>query len=122
MTQNTATGLRENVAALLCYVGGWISGIVFLILEPHNKTLKFHAMQSIIVFGACSVVDMVFGWIPFISLFFVPVIGVITFILWIILMVQAYNGKMLKLWIAGEIAEKWANTTSGPANPPTNPQ
>ena len=68
---------------------------MFLILEPNNKTLKFHAMQSIVVFGAMTVADMVFGWIPFISLFFVPVIGVITFILWIILMVLAYTGKCI---------------------------
>ena len=44
--------LEPNVAGLLCYVGGWISGVIFLLLEQKNKFVRFHAIQSIIVFGA----------------------------------------------------------------------
>ena len=61
----TKTGLQENVAGLLCYILGWVTGIIFLILEPENKFVKFHAIQSIIVFGALSIVSAVFGWILF---------------------------------------------------------
>jgi len=105
---DTSTGLKDNVAGLLCYVLGWVSGIVFLILEPNNKIIKFHAIQSIIVFGIIFVVDMIFGWIPFVNLIFIPIIGIITFILWILLMYRAYQGKKYKLPVAGDLAEKLA--------------
>ena len=47
--EKTSTGLDENVAGLLCYILGWITGIVFLVIEPDNKFVRFHALQSIIV-------------------------------------------------------------------------
>ena len=51
----TSTGLAENVAGMLCYVLCWISGVVFLVIEPSNKFVRFHAMQSILVFGGLNV-------------------------------------------------------------------
>ncbi|MDZ4246338.1 MAG: hypothetical protein U1D67_04370 [Dehalococcoidia bacterium] len=62
--EKTSTGLAENVSGLLCYVLGWISGIVFLILEKENKAVRFHAFQSIIVFGILSLIGVVFSPIP----------------------------------------------------------
>ena len=50
--EKTSTGLDENVAGLLCYVLGWVSGLVFILIEQENNFVRFHAMQSIIVFGA----------------------------------------------------------------------
>ena len=104
----TSTGLKENVAGLLCYVLGWITGIVFLIIEPENKTIRFHAIQSIIVFGTLSIASAIFSWIPWIGWFIGGLIGVIGFILWIVLMVKAYQGGKYKIPIAGDMAEKWA--------------
>jgi uncharacterized membrane protein len=102
----TSTGLQPNIAGLLCYVVGWITGIIFLILEKDNNFVKFHAIQSIIVFGAFTVVDFVLSYIPIIGWIFSTIIGIIAFILWIILMVKAYQGQMYKLPIAGNIAEQ----------------
>lgn len=105
----TSTGLQKNVASLLCYVLGWITGVIFLILEPNNKTIKFHAIQSIIVFGALSVISFVFGWIPLIGWFIIsPIVGVVAFISWIVLMVKAYQGGTWKYPVAGNYAEKYA--------------
>lgn len=104
----TATGLKENVACVLCYVLWWVSGIVFLIIEPENKTIKFHAYQSILVFGAIWVAGMIITWIPFIGWIIGPIIWVIGFILWIALMVLASQEKKYKMPIAGNYAEKWA--------------
>lgn len=104
----TSTGLNENVAGLLCYVLGWISGIVFLILEPKNKFVRYHAIQSIIVFGAINVAGVILGWIPFIGGFLAGVIWLLGFILWIVLIVKAYQGKKYKLPWAGDFAQKWA--------------
>ena len=47
----TSTGLEDNIAGLLCYVAGWVSGLIFLLIETENKFVRFHAVQSIIVFG-----------------------------------------------------------------------
>jgi uncharacterized membrane protein len=104
----TATGLEENVAGLLCYVLAWVSGIVFLILEPKNKFVRYHAIQSIIVFGAINIASVILGWIPFIGGFLAWALGVLAIILWIVLMVKAYKGTKYKLPVSGDQAEKWA--------------
>ena len=57
--EKTSTGLSENVAGLLCYVLGWISGIVFILIEQENKFVRFHAMQSIATFGAITIIIIV---------------------------------------------------------------
>ena len=88
---------------------GWVSGIVFLILEPNNKFVRFHAFQSIVVFATVTVALGIFGWIPsFAGIFFRAVIGAAGFVLWIVLMVQAAQERKYKLPIAGDLAEKWA--------------
>ncbi|MBA7560389.1 MAG: DUF4870 domain-containing protein [Dehalococcoidia bacterium] len=104
----TATGLDENVAGLLCYVLGWISGIVFIILEPKNKFVRYHAIQAIIVFGAISIASGILSWLPFIGTFLGWALGVLAIILWIVLMVKAYQGKKYKLPVSGDLAAKWA--------------
>jgi uncharacterized membrane protein len=103
----TSIGLTENVAGLLCYVLGWVSGFVFILIESENKFVRFHAMQSIIVFGVISIVGGVLGWIPFIGTFFSWVISIVAFILWIVLMVKAYQGTRYKAPWAGDLAERW---------------
>jgi uncharacterized membrane protein len=105
--EKTSTGLQENVAGLLCYVLGWVSGLVFILLEAENKFVRFHAMQSIIVFGILSIIGIVFGWIPWFGWVISSLVGLLGFVLWIVLMVKAYQGVMYKLPVAGDLAEKW---------------
>ncbi len=105
--EKTSTGLDENVAGLLCYVLGWISGIVFLLIEPENKFVRFHAIQSIIVFGVLTIASAILTWPPFIGIVFSWIISVVGFILWVVLMVKAYQGIRYKLPWAGNLAEKW---------------
>jgi uncharacterized membrane protein len=104
----TSTGLTENVAGLLCYVLGWISGLVFFLIEKENKFVRFHALQSIIVFGVLFVAGFIIGWIPIIGWIIKWLICVLAFILWIVLMVKAYQGEKYKLPWAGNLAEKYA--------------
>ncbi|MBA7683018.1 hypothetical protein ES703_91374 [subsurface metagenome] len=106
--EKTSIGLSENVAGLLCYVLGWVSGIVFFLIEPDNKFVRFHAIQSIIVFGILNIASVILGWIPFIGPFFAWIIGVLSFILWIVLMIKAYQGTRYKVPWAGNLAEKRA--------------
>ena len=102
----TSTGLEENVAGLLCYVLGWISGLVFILIEKENKFVRFHAMQSIIVFGTFTVAGFILGWIPFIGWVIGWLLSILALVLWIVLMIKAYQGTKFKLPWAGDLAEK----------------
>ena len=103
----SSTGLDENVAGLLCYVLGWISGLVFILIEQESKFVRYHAMQSIYIFGAINVVAIVLGWIPVIGNVIAGLLGLLGFILWIFLMIRAYQGAKPKVLWAGDLAEKW---------------
>ena len=107
--EKTSTGLTENVAGLLCYVLGWVSGIVFILIEQENKFVRFHAIQSICVFGVLTLANVILGWIPFLGIVLIWIISVAGFILWIVLMIKAYQGTKFKLPWAGDFAEKWVS-------------
>jgi len=102
----TSMGLEPNVAGLLCYVVGWVTGLIFLIMEKENQFVRFHAMQSIAVFGAITVADIILRFIPIIGWIIAWLIGILAFVLWIILMLEAYRGQKYKLPWAGDFAEK----------------
>jgi uncharacterized membrane protein len=108
----TSLGLEPNVEALLCYVLGWVTGLIFFLLEKENQFVRFHALQSIITFGAINVVIIalsILSIIPFLGILFAIInwlIGVLGFVLWIVLMVKAYQGQMYKLPWAGKLAEQ----------------
>ena len=104
--EKTSTGLSENVAGLLCYVLGWVSGVIFLLIEQENKFVRFHAIQSICVFGVLTLAGIVLGWIPFIGGALAWVMPVVGFILWIVLMIKAHQGLKYKIPWAGDFAEK----------------
>jgi len=104
--KNTSVGLEENVAGLLCYVVGWVSGLVFILIENDNRFVRFHAMQSIIVFGAVTVAGLVFGLLPVIGTALGWIIWLIGLVLWVVLMVKAYQGVRYKVPWAGNMAEK----------------
>jgi len=121
----SSTGMSANVAGLLCYVGAWVSGIVFVVWEKKSTFVKFHAWQSIMVFGVLTLAHLILsrmlidiGWgnlfYPNLGLIRAGValgwiIGMVMLVLWIILMIQAYQGKMWKVPGAGNWAEKQAN-------------
>ncbi len=104
--QDTSVNIAPNVAGLLCYLGGWITGIIFLVLEQKNNWIRYHAAQSIVVFGALFIAGMILGYIPIIGPAFSIIIGITGFVLWIILMVKAHNGERYKVVWAGDIAER----------------
>jgi uncharacterized membrane protein len=102
---DTSTGLSPNIAGLLCYVGIWISGIIFFVLEQKNKFVRFHAAQSIVAFGTLTVAGIILGLIPAVGVVFSSIIGVIGFIVWIVMIVKASSGEWYKLPLAGDVAE-----------------
>jgi uncharacterized membrane protein len=107
--EKTTTGMQPNLAGLLCYLVGWITGLIFFVIEKENRFVRFHAMQSIIVFGAFTVLEIIFSVIPVIGWILNTLLGILAFILWLILMINAYQGRKLKLPVAGDIAEKQSN-------------
>jgi len=106
--EKTESGLQENVAGLLCYTLLWVSGLIFYLIETDNKFVRFHAVQSMIVFGFLNIAGIVFGWIPWLGWIMGSFVGLLVFVLWIVLMVKAYQGTMYKLPVVGDLAEKWS--------------
>ena len=112
--------MQENVASLLCYVLGWITGIIFLVMDPYknNRNIKFHAWQSIIFFGLVTVIQIFLSQILWHMLpismwelwyWTVRIFSLLILVAWIFLMVQAYNNKRFVIPIIGGIAEQQAN-------------
>jgi uncharacterized membrane protein len=105
VTEKSSTGLDANLAAMLCYAIGWVTGLIFFVLEKDSRFVKFHAMQSIIVSLALTVIWYVLMMIPLMWLIS-PFLFLAGVVLWILLMVKAYNGEKFKLPVAGDIAEQ----------------
>ena len=103
---NTSLGLDANLEAALSYLLGVITGIVFCILEKENKFVRFHAIQSTITFGAILVLNIVITNIPFVGGVLSTLISIVGLVLWVYLMVKAYQGEQFKLPVIGDIAEK----------------
>jgi len=118
----TSMNLEENIAGLICYLGAWVTGIIFIALEKDNKTVRFHAWQSFLTFLPLMILSWIIGWIgaPKLSwrygfdpgiealVWFSWVLWLLTLILWIILMLKAYQGQKFKLPVVSDIAEKQA--------------
>ena len=109
-------GMTDNVAGMLAYVT-IIPAIVFLVVAPYNRNrfIRFHAWQCIFLCIAWTVLWIVlsiFAHIPFLgwlSILLWPLIGLGGLILWIVLLLKANQGKMFKLPMIGDMAEKQAN-------------
>ena len=104
----TSMRMRVPSAGWLSYLGGWVTGLIVLLLRRENRFVRFHAMQSLIFFGAIGMVTTMFSRIPFLG-FIGGGLGFVSFICWIFLIVAARRGRYYKLPINGEYAEKWAN-------------
>ena len=102
----SSTGMQPNLAACLSYVLGWITGLIFYLIEKENKFVRYHAMQSIVTFAGLNVICMILMFIPIIGWILVPIVSLLSFGLWIILMIKAFQGEKFKVPYAGDIAEK----------------
>lgn len=102
----SSTGLSENVAGALCYALGWVTGLVFLVIERQSEFVRFHAMQSLIAFGLLSVAGFVINVMPGLGTFLSWLISMLAVVLWILLMFKAWSGERYRLPWVGEEAEK----------------
>jgi uncharacterized membrane protein len=108
-TGTTSMGLSQSVAIGLCYVLGWITGLVFFFAEKQNRTVRFHAMQSIIVFGGLSILSLILGYLPFVGGVLTGLIDFVSLVAWLGLMIAGFTGRDIRLPYISEYAEKWSN-------------
>ena len=96
MSAPTTLGIDERIERVLCYVFGWVTGLIFLVIEQRNSTVRRHAMQSLVVFGTLNLATFVLGILSkifIIGLLFCVfgwIVGAFSFVLWIVLMVFAF--------------------------------
>jgi uncharacterized membrane protein len=127
--QQPAAGMSETTAATLSYVLGWLTGIIFFLVDK-RPYVRFHAAQSIVTFGGLHILRvilaMIFGFGFFfggyhhyhmgygalggfgVGLMLLILLGILTFVLWIVCMIKAAQGSRFMLPIAGEIAQNLA--------------
>lgn len=104
-TEKTSTGFDANVAAALTYLVGFVTGIIFLLVEKDNKFVRFHAMQSTLLFLGIVAVDILLQLVPIIGALVVVFIVIpVSAILWLLLMYKAYQGEEFKLPLVGQMA------------------
>jgi uncharacterized membrane protein len=110
------TQMTENVAGTLCYLVGWVTGLVFFLIDK-RPFVRFHAAQSIVVFGGLQIVSYIVGIIFGISMFgrarvasfgwaLYSLVDLLFVVLWILLMVKAYQGERFRVPIAADISEQ----------------
>ena len=102
----SSTGLNANIAGLLAYTLGVISGVIFLLIEKDNKFVKFHAMQTIVFSITMFILNTVLLFIPVIGGALIPLVQIGGLVLWIVLMVKAYKGEWFQLPVIGGFAAK----------------
>jgi uncharacterized membrane protein len=108
-------GLAENVAGPLCYLVGWITGLIFFFVDK-RRTVRWHAAQSIVIFGGLTIISWALGIVFSATLFsgawglislLHSVIWLVGVVLWILCMVKAYQGVMFRVPIAAGIADSF---------------
>jgi len=112
-SEATSTGLDPRLAALLSYLLGFVSGLIFLVIERKNSYVRFHAMQSTVTFIGLLVARIVAGIIPLVGPLLVLLVNLVSLVLWILLMVKAFQGETYKLPVIGDMAEERASIRSG---------
>lgn len=104
MTYKTSIGLNENAVAALCYVGFWFTGIFFLLIERHNKFVRFHAMQSVLVFIPLALIVFLIGWIPYFGWLLADFVGFLSLFMLLFFVIMAYKGAKFKVPLVGKYA------------------
>src|SRR5579862_5864521 len=112
--------MAENIAGLLCYALGWVTGLIFFLIDK-RPFVRFHAAQSIVVFGGLHIINIGIGIIFGAGAMMMGgfgafgmgaalygLISLLAFILWILLMVKAYQHEKFELPIAADIAKSFA--------------
>ncbi|MFC1646888.1 DUF4870 domain-containing protein [Patescibacteria group bacterium] len=97
---------NENLLGAASYLLGFVTGIIFLLIEKENSFVRFHAMQSTLLFGGVFVLNIALGFVPLLGWLLGLLLSFAVFIMWIVLMWKAFQGETYKLPYVGDMAEK----------------
>lgn len=119
MNEPTSTGVEARLASVLCYTGWWLTGLVFLFAERQHRGVRFHAAQSVVIFGALSVVMLMMGGVSALALL-VPgpafqtlqsldnLIWLSAIVLWVILLARTWRGDTWRVPFVAGLAQRMA--------------
>ncbi len=105
---SNSSGMDPNVASCLCYLCGWITGLIFLLIEKENKTVNFHSWHSIFIDVFTFAIAMVLAFIPFLGWIISWFVYIAYLVIKILNMVKAYQGAVLTLPVVTDMAKKQA--------------
>lgn len=118
MPFNKNNRFQYNIEAALSYLLGWLSGIIFFLIE-RDPFVRFHSMQSIITFGGLTIAGFLARLICragmlSASLWPVAAFGYLlniliwpaTVVLWVLLLYMSFRGVRYKLPLIGDLAER----------------
>ncbi|UCF05716.1 MAG: hypothetical protein JSV33_01370 [bacterium] len=100
--EKQSTAVPAGIAGLLTYFIPFFGGLLFLFLEKENKLVRFHAVQSILLWIFFIVISVIFAWIPVINI----LLYLFVLIVWIFIMYQALMEKMYELPVIGKYARR----------------
>lgn len=123
----SSTGLDENVAALLSYIFGWLSGLIFFLIEKDSRLVRFHAMQSLLLNIVAAILAVVI-WVVTVVMWLIAtqiagvinlLVSLVATLVWVVFgiailiavimcLVKAYQGQYFKLPVIGNFAEKFS--------------
>jgi uncharacterized membrane protein len=106
MATKSGTGLNKNTAGAMAYVLGPITGVIFLVIEK-DAYVRFHAMQSIVVFIGLFILQFILGLTIFLFPL-IPLVGIVSFVLWLILIYKAWQGEKWEVPLVGKFAKNLA--------------
>jgi uncharacterized membrane protein len=119
VTEPTSTGVDHRLASVLCYAGWWVTGLVFLFAERQHRGVRFHAAQSLLVFGALSAVMLASGGVSAVAFFvagpsfrLLQAAGNLVWLgavaLWLVLMLRTWRGETWRVPMVADLADRIA--------------
>lgn len=103
---NSSTGLSDNTASFLAYLLGWISGLVLLFVETRSDVVRLHAAQSVVIFGALTLLHLALPTVPVLGPLIAALLGPVSAVLWLALIVTALLGKAPLIELLGPLVRK----------------
>jgi uncharacterized membrane protein len=116
---STSTGLDARLSSVLCYAGWWVTGLVFLFAERQHRGVRFHAAQSLLMFGVLSAIMLASGGASAVAFFvdgasfqLLQVAGNIVWLgavaLWLVLLLKTWRGDNWRVPFVADLADKIA--------------
>jgi uncharacterized membrane protein len=119
VNEPTSTGVDPRLSSLLCYAAWWVSGLIFLFIEQQHRTVRFHAAQSLVLFGGLSIIIAVLSVTSVAMLMvssgafqltrmLVYLVWLVAVLIWLLLMYRTYNGETWRVPLAADLAARLA--------------